>query len=496
MPITFSERLRFLMEQRKLCLSGLAAGVGVSRQTVYNWLEKDRITKKKLSNLSSYLKVSPEWLQYGGANLNDPAIEQIESGDEWSRARHKYVDSVVRREQQLRLALQAANLVIWEYRLISNSISWTGNTDAMFGLNSKLPTELPQLLKQIITPEQKELTDKFETLLYEGGSYHADFQMRNQDDNNHWYSSSVTQQVDQENRSIGLIGVLRDITTRIEREEKISESEQRFKELYEHVPVSVWEEDFSDIFYSLKQLKLKGIDDFSKYLSYNPDFVVECAQMVKIIDVNQATLDLHKAETKEQLLSNLTDIFTTDSYEAFKQELIAIWNRKNRLSIETVVKTLNGEARYVTLNWAVSPGYENNLSRVLITIVDITERYKAEQALIASEKHQRLLFELSPIGLALTRMDGKLVDVNPAYANIIGYSLNELLELSYWEITPEKYLDDEKRQLDNLNKTGSYGPYEKEYIHRDGSLVPVRLSGLLIKNGGEQYIWSSVEKIA
>jgi len=109
--------------------------------------------------------------------------------------------------------------------------------------------------------------------------------------------------------------------------------------------------------------------------------------------------------------------------------------------------------------------------------------------------YNRTLFETSPIGLALSRMDGSLIDVNPAYAKIIGRTVDETLSLDYWRITPEKYADQEQYQLDCLNKAGEYGPYEKEYIGKSGCLIPVRLSGRIIERGGERLIWSSVEDI-
>lgn len=126
---------------------------------------------------------------------------------------------------------------------------------------------------------------------------------------------------------------------------------------------------------------------------------------------------------------------------------------------------------------------------------DIAARERAEAALRESEQHHRLLFDNSPIGLALCRMDGTLVYVNPAYARILGRTPEETLHLSYWDVTPPQYAEQEEAQLRSLRETGRYGPYEKEYIHRDGHRVPVRLSGLLITQAGEQFIWSSVEEI-
>ena len=110
--------------------------------------------------------------------------------------------------------------------------------------------------------------------------------------------------------------------------------------------------------------------------------------------------------------------------------------------------------------------------------------------------HQHNLFDLSPIGLALCSMDGEMIDINPAYADIIGYTTQEAILLSYWDVTPAKYKEQEAEQLQQLLTTGQYGPYEKEYIHKDGYLVPVRLSGKIIQRGDKEYIWSSVEDIS
>jgi PAS domain S-box-containing protein len=126
---------------------------------------------------------------------------------------------------------------------------------------------------------------------------------------------------------------------------------------------------------------------------------------------------------------------------------------------------------------------------------ELAERYRAEQALLKSEKRVKDLIESSPIGLALCDMDGFLLLVNPAYANIIGYSIEEILKFNYRDITLEQYAEDEKKKNEQLEKTGHYSSYEKEYRHKDGHAVPVRLNGMVVYRDGEKFIWSSVEDI-
>ncbi|WP_152555016.1 ATP-binding protein [Desulfonatronum thiodismutans] len=120
---------------------------------------------------------------------------------------------------------------------------------------------------------------------------------------------------------------------------------------------------------------------------------------------------------------------------------------------------------------------------------------QSEEQVRDEKKYSRTLFDESPIGLALCRMDGSLVDVNPAYARIIGRTVDETLSLTYWDMTPEEYESLEQAQLRFLAETGRYGPFDKEYMHADGHRVPVRLQGLITEIKGERFILSAVEDI-
>ncbi len=123
------------------------------------------------------------------------------------------------------------------------------------------------------------------------------------------------------------------------------------------------------------------------------------------------------------------------------------------------------------------------------------QQQQTNKALKDSEQYNRMLFEQSPTGLALTDMQGRLLDANPAFAEIIGYTVEQVKELTDRDITPAKYEQQEQQQLQRLKQHGRYGPYDKEYRHRNGQLIPVRLSGLIIERDGEPFIWSSIENI-
>jgi two-component system, sensor histidine kinase and response regulator len=132
------------------------------------------------------------------------------------------------------------------------------------------------------------------------------------------------------------------------------------------------------------------------------------------------------------------------------------------------------------------------------TLTDVTRRKLADLSIRSSEEKLRALFELSPLGIALCRLDGSLLQVNQAYCDIIGSSAEDCLRLNFWADPagePRAHEQDQE-QLRLLAEHGRYGPYQKHYQRRDGRAVPVLLNGILIRDiNGTQLVWSFVEDI-
>ncbi|MEJ2692008.1 MAG: PAS domain S-box protein, partial [Candidatus Thiodiazotropha sp.] len=163
------------------------------------------------------------------------------------------------------------------------------------------------------------------------------------------------------------------------------ESEIHYRILFENSPVSIWEEDFSAVKTLFDQLRHESVTDIEAYFEKHPESVQQCADLVKIIDVNRATLKLHGAISKEELLAGLANTFTPDSFNTFREELACLWHGETELQRDAVVKTLAGEPRNVSIYFTVCPGYEETLGRVFVSLIDITERKQSEQALFDSE---------------------------------------------------------------------------------------------------------------
>jgi hypothetical protein len=116
-------------------------------------------------------------------------------------------------------------------------------------------------------------------------------------------------------------------------------------------------------------------------LKAHPETVAACAKMVKIIDLNSGTLRLHNAKSKKNLTDCFASTFTLESYKAFAEEVQAIWIGKRYNETDGIVKTLDGKPRHIYVRWSVASGHEKTLSRVFVTLVDITEHKRMEEAL-------------------------------------------------------------------------------------------------------------------
>lgn len=151
-------------------------------------------------------------------------------------------------------------------------------------------------------------------------------------------------------------------------------SEKRFRLLFENNPVSLWEEDLSEVKELLDQREEKG-DALKLYLDSNPDFVQECSSKVKIINLNQQTLNLLGVNTKEELINHLSQSFNKKSFETFKKELVALSNHQKSFSDETEFVKKDGSIIYVIIQFVAFEDFKS----VIISINDISALKEYEQ---------------------------------------------------------------------------------------------------------------------
>jgi PAS domain S-box-containing protein len=122
----------------------------------------------------------------------------------------------------------------------------------------------------------------------------------------------------------------------------------------------------------------------------------------------------------------------------------------------------------------LSPGGQV-LGAVAVT-VDVTERKARLDELRSSEQRFRTLFETSRDGIVTVDLSGRILDANPAYQEMLGYTLEELKRLTYQELTPEIWHEMEAAIVrEHILPRGESAEYEKEYVRKDGRVFPISL---------------------
>lgn len=235
-----------------------------------------------------------------------------------------------------------------------------------------------------------------------------------------------------------LSGFLTSVFSRLTVEEENQKNTVRFQTLFDHSPIAIWEEDFSDV---KKFLLRKGFASKEKcqvYFSNHQDTVIELLSSIKILDVNNTTLRMWNHTDKSSLVGSLILSNIEKNLQKYIEELVAIYENRIYNKIENLIITgATGKDNYVNLYWNVMPGHEKDWARVLVSAVDNTGQINTEKSLRASEERLRMLVDNAEDMIFLQESSGKLLFFNspPVYeineAEIRGKSPRDALPVEY-----------------------------------------------------------------
>src|SRR3989338_1805609 len=165
-------------------------------------------------------------------------------------------------------------------------------------------------------------------------------------------------------------------------------------ELFENSPISLWAEDLSELKRYFDSRRTAGADDFRAFFDAHPEELNKCAALIKVVNVNQATLDLFKAKSKDDFLAGLPAIIAEESYGVFKAGLVAIAEGKEEFSGEGTMLARTGEKLDVLVKLRVLPAGGGPNLRALFSVVNLTGLKRTEAEL---QKRVKELKEFSDL---------------------------------------------------------------------------------------------------
>ena len=188
-----------------------------------------------------------------------------------------------------------------------------------------------------------------------------------------------------EERPYRLFGTFQDVTDRIEAARAVQETESRYFNLFESAPVAIWEEDLTAIAEWFDSLRAVGVTDLAAHLAAHPGLVAVAARMIRVRDVNQAALQMHRAADKAELLQGLDRVFLPTTHAAIHGSLIALWNGRRTVRMECRVGRLDGTLADQIVHLRIPEG-ESGFSRAVAIALDVTEQKRLEEQYRQAQK--------------------------------------------------------------------------------------------------------------
>ena len=230
----------------------------------------------------------------------------------------------------------------------------------------------------------------------------------------------------------------------------------------------------------------------ASYNSFSEAFFLLDADY-NILAFNKEAKDQIKALYKHDLKEGeiITKYVSKNYIEKFKELFAGALTGEAR-QFEANIKSQQEEDAWYQFKFSPVSDKKGQLFSVSLVISDITQSRKAEKALIQSENRYRLLFENSQIGIGLTTLDGKVIEINPATGNMFNFH-GDISKVN----AAQFYRDAEKRNTirKEIEEKGRSLNNEVEMKQADGSTIYVNLNSILIEFESEPYILSSMADI-
>lgn len=186
----------------------------------------------------------------------------------------------------------------------------------------------------------------------------------------------------------------RDIAERIAAEQALRENEARYRRLFHDSPTALCEQDFSRVKAYLDELSASGVADLAAHLRSHPEVAAAAARRIRFTEVNDATLAMYEADSREEILANWPRLFDEEMLKVFVEELCFLLEGKAALfAARTSTRTLKGRRNEIAFRLTVLPGSERTWGKLVASIFDMTAYHEAERKLHAALREKDVLLK-------------------------------------------------------------------------------------------------------
>lgn len=252
-----------------------------------------------------------------------------------------------------------------------------------------------------------------------------------------------------ESRRGKMIGVMRDVTNEKVAERALIESDKRHRLLFHSSPIPIIELDCSEMrsyFNALNPAVRNKIGDF---LDSSDDVLKICAGQIRFRNANRACLKLFGESDESRFAANFRffERMAIENKSVLKRILINLHDRRDS-ELEIKSSNAGGEPKDLYLKTSYLTEEGEDRCEVIMSLIDVSDRKKMENALRVSEAKARSLIDAQSDFMLLIDSDGTILDLNDSAIKNYKLPRNEIIGRVAFDFLPKELAESRKNYID------------------------------------------------